>query len=86
MKITTITVTARGFNHPRESFANYKLDTSLTAELDPQDDAEVIHGILRARVEALADKAKEDILADIAHKREIAEAQQQVTWLRGQVK
>ncbi len=87
MKITTITVTAaRGFNHPHESFANFKLDSTLTAELDPQEDAEAVHGILRAKVEALADKAKADILADIRHKREIAEAQQQVDYLRSRIK
>lgn len=66
MKIRNIQITAgRGFNHPREAYANFKFDLTLQAELEEGEDAGAALVALQTQGERAAEQYKEKILADV---------------------
>lgn len=66
MKITEITVHAgRTFNHPYESYSNFKPGVSLRATLSDEEDPEAATKALQAQAEHMAEQQKQQILADL---------------------
>lgn len=80
MRITHIHVTAgTGFNHPHESYSNFKPSVSLTATLEEWEDAAKSTASLQMLAQSLVIEEKERILAGIEREREIAD---HVSWLK----
>lgn len=68
MKITNIDVSAgRTFNHPYESYSNFRFDLSLRAELGPDDDPGEVLRVLQAQAESAAEQHKRTLLKDVEH-------------------
>ena len=81
MNITTITVSAgRGFNHPYQSYANFKFDLHLTATLNDEEDPDDALAALQRKAEGAAEAHKNNILKDIERKREIANVAQEIDY------
>lgn len=82
MKITQITVNAgRTFNHPYESYSNLRPSVSLTATIQPGDDATACIKQLQADAEQLVEDHKNHLLASIEQLQQMSERQAQVARL-----
>lgn len=87
MHYTKLTVTAgRGFNHPHESFANFRFDLHLEAELTEDDDPKACLKTLQAQAEEAAEAHKKQILEDVERLRLIKQGEAQLAQLRRQQK
>lgn len=63
MKVTQVEVSAgRTFNHPYESYSNYRPSVTLTATLDDSEDVAEATRKLQAQAEALAEEQKQQQL------------------------
>ena len=83
MKIRSIHVTAgRGFNHPREQYANFKFDLHLQAELEEGEDPARAVVKLQEHAETAAEAHKARILEDIERKEKIESALQTIEYER----
>lgn len=86
MKIQEITVHAgRTFNHPYESYSNFKPGVSLRATLEDGDDPETAIKTLQAKAEQAAEQQKEQILADLAMLRERARRSARLTTVTAEI-
>lgn len=87
MTIKAIHVTAgRTFNHPFESYANFKFDLSFQAELAPGEDHLTSLAALQVQAETLADEHKEKILSDVQRRRQIERINDQLEDMRRNVR
>lgn len=83
MKIRSIHITAgRGFNHPREQFANFKFDLHLQAELEEGEDPAAALVRLQEQGEQAAEAHKARILEDIERKAKIEQALETIAFER----
>ena len=65
-KVVEITVHAgRTFNHPYESYANFKPGVSLRATISEDEDPQQAAKTLQEQAELLAENQKQQILADL---------------------
>lgn len=86
MKIRTIHVTAgRGFNHPREQFANFKFDLHLQAELEEGEEPAAALIKLQEHAETAAEAHKSRILDDVERKAKIEQALEAIAYERRRV-
>jgi hypothetical protein len=66
MFVTEITVHAgRTFNHPHESYSNFKPGVSMTATIEPGEDSGEATKLLQARAEGAVEDLKSRILSDL---------------------
>lgn len=66
MKITQITVSAgRTFNHPYESYANFRPEVTMTATLPDGADADQAVRDLQAKAETLVEQHKRNLLQNV---------------------
>ena len=86
MHITNITVTAgRTFNHPHESYSNLRPEVTLTASLDPSDDAVAATRQLQAKAESLVEDHKQSLLRSIEELHDLTESKRELVSIEGQL-
>lgn len=87
MKITQITAhAARTFNHPHETYSNFKPGISLTAEIGEGEDVDKAMVDLQAKAEKAAEDLKQNILRNIEELREMSELTREVADLEKSLK
>lgn len=83
MKITTIRVSAaRTFNHPHESYANFRFEITQEAALQDGDDPDQCRAQLLEQTEAATEAHKQRILDDIERLRLIKQGESQLADLK----
>jgi hypothetical protein len=74
MKITEITISAgQTFNHPYESYSNFRPQITLKATVGPEDDPIGVARELQARAEFLVREHRELIIKQLLEVREMLE-------------
>lgn len=87
MKITSIKVSAaRGFNHPHESYANFRFEIHQEAVIEEGDDPQAVLVALQERTETAAESHKKRILSDIERLRLIQQGEEQLNRLKARQK
>lgn len=87
MKITEVTVSAsQSFNHPYESYANFKPGVTIRAEVQEGEDSDGVIKQLQAKAEGLVQDHKVHLLATIEkiqelkiHEQEVASLSREIT-------
>lgn len=79
MQIDKIVVSAgRTFNHPFENYSNLKPSVTLSATLEPGDDADACIKQLQAKAEAVVEQHKALLLAEIKRLRATQQAMEEI--------
>lgn len=87
MKITSIKVSAaRGFNHPHESYANFRFEIHQEVVIEEGDDPQAVLAALQEQTEIAAEAHKKRILSDIERLRLIQQGEEQLKRLKARQK